>query len=301
VRKSYLTEKSFPRDWIRDRAVLRTETSGAFRRVFYTHRIPPGTARPLTAPPGRILFISDLHFSDRNNHSFFPGFCSYDCNGLLLEFLQDTIERFQVKHILFGGDLFVSLCFLEPVLDFFRKLQVPGRKVGVYGNWDLKFPWISYQYMEKRLKEEAGLELLCNRETFLDGIRLYGMDEFRNGASCYTPPADPGHPNWILTHNPDAIPSVMGNSDLAQCDLILCGHTHGGQIRLPLLGAVQTSSVYWKHFEYGLYRHRKSRTKMLVTAGLGTTLIRHRLFCPPEAVILDVQQDPAWNGNSTEA
>ena len=298
---SSVQQAASPLDWIRVRDGVRIESSGPFRRVFYTHRIPPECSGTFREMEGTVLFISDLHFSGKKSHTFFPGACCYTLRGNLLEFLQETIQRFQVKHLLFGGDLLQYLCYLDQVLAFFRELRVPGRKFGVYGNWDLKFPWISYHYWETRLREEAGLEILCNRAVDLDGIRLYGMDEYRNGAAFYTPPENRTAPGWILTHNPDAVPAAIGTNDLSHGDLILCGHTHGGQIRLPLFGAVQTSSVHWKHFEYGLYRHRKNRAEMLVTAGLGTTLIRHRIFCPPEAVILNVRQDPAWKYGSTTA
>lgn len=287
-------------DWIRFPGQLRMESSGPFRRVFHTLRLPD-SKRMNPALNGRILFISDLHFTGEYSHSAIPGSLHYRYGEQLLDFLQETIRQYKVEHILFGGDLLTYLSVLDRALDFFRELRVPGKKIGVYGNWDLKHPWISYQYWEKRWKDEAGLELLCNRESFLDGIRIYGMDEYRNGSPFYMPSSSGSTPNWLLTHNPDAIPEILTRKDLSGIDLILCGHTHGGQIRLPLFGAVQTSSIYWKHFEYGLYRHRESNTQLLVTAGLGCTLIRHRFFCPPEAVILDVKQDPAWNGYSTKA
>lgn len=289
-------ESSSPSDWKRVAGELHTEYSGPFRRVFYTHRIPAGkyAERSSALPVGRILFISDLHCCSEYSSSFFPGMVRYRYGEQILGFLLETIHQYGVEHILFGGDLLTYLCSLEQALDFFKALKVPGKKTGVYGNWDLKnVSWLPCRYWEQRWKEEGGLELLCNQQTYLDSIRLFGMDEFRNGAPDYTPPADISSPNWILTHNPDAVPAVLSEEDLSHTDLILCGHTHGGQIRLPLFGAVQTSSIHWKRFEYGLYQHRKTRTKMLVTAGLGTTLIRQRLFCPPEGVIIDVKQDPA--------
>ena len=53
------------------------------------------------------------------------------------------------------------------------------------------------------------------------------------------------------------------------------------------------SSIFWKKFEYGLYENRFTGTRLLVTAGLGVTFIPRRIFCPPEAVIIDFAADPA--------
>jgi len=79
----------------------------------------------------------------------------------------------------------------------------------------------------------------------------------------------------------------LSERGLADVPLILTGHTHGGQVRIPLFGAVKTSSRFRKRFERGLYRHRKTGTWMFVSSGVGVTGIAMRLFCPPEALIIE--------------
>ncbi len=85
----------------------------------------------------------------------------------------------------------------------------------------------------------------------------------------------------LLYHSPDLMPEAT------ECgvDLYLCGHTHGGQIRLPLLGAVLTSSDFWKRYEMG--RYQEKGTTLFVSRGLGMEGLgapRARFLCPPEII-----------------
>jgi predicted MPP superfamily phosphohydrolase len=69
-------------------------------------------------------------------------------------------------------------------------------------------------------------------------------------------------------------------------DLYLCGHTHGGQIRLPLFGAVITSSDFWKRYEMG--RYEEGNTVLYISRGLGMEgkgAPRARFLAPPEIVL----------------
>ena len=100
-----------------------------------------------------------------------------------------------------------------------------------------------------------------------------------------------------MTHSPDAAVNA-GLCDLG--DLVLAGHTHGGQIRLPWFGALYASSRYGRAFDRGWFL-RRDGLRMLVTAGAGETgggLFRQRLLCPPEIVVLDLS--PAAEGAPTE-
>jgi hypothetical protein len=88
--------------------------------------------------------------------------------------------------------------------------------------------------------------------------------------------------NILLFHSPEIMPTVK-NSNI---DLYLCGHTHGGQIRLPFYGAVFTSSITGKKYEKGLYSN--GRTHLYVSAGIGLegrSAPRMRLLCRPEAIL----------------
>jgi predicted MPP superfamily phosphohydrolase len=82
----------------------------------------------------------------------------------------------------------------------------------------------------------------------------------------------------------------MPEAARAGVDLFLAGHTHGGQIRLPLIGAVVTSSIYWKRYEMGLYT--QGHTWLYVSRGIGMEGLgapRARFLCPPEIELFELR------------
>lgn len=92
----------------------------------------------------------------------------------------------------------------------------------------------------------------------------------------------------VLYHYPDLIEEVSEQ----KIDLYFAGHTHGGQVRLPIYGAIVTLSKYGKRFESGLYRIKD--TVLYVTRGIGMEggiAPRIRFLCRPELTIVDVLPD----------
>jgi len=94
-------------------------------------------------------------------------------------------------------------------------------------------------------------------------------------------------------HSPDLAPEA------AACgvDLMLSGHTHGGQVRLPLVGALYTSSLYGKRFEAG--RYVLGKTTLYVSRGIGMEgkgAPRVRFLCPPEIVLWEIGGGPRIPG-----
>ena len=70
-------------------------------------------------------------------------------------------------------------------------------------------------------------------------------------------------------------------------DLYLCGHTHGGQVRLPLIGPLVTSSRLGRRYVMGHYH--EGRTHLYVSRGIGFEGLgapRIRLLCPPELTLI---------------
>jgi hypothetical protein len=89
----------------------------------------------------------------------------------------------------------------------------------------------------------------------------------------------------LLYHTPDLIEVA----NRLQIDLYLAGHTHGGQVRLPLWGAIITMSAYGKQYESGLYQ--LNPTTLYVSRGIGLeglSMPRARFLCPPEMVLIDL-------------
>ena len=89
----------------------------------------------------------------------------------------------------------------------------------------------------------------------------------------------------LLYHSPDLIFEAAEQ----QVDLYLGGHTHGGQIRLPLYGAIVTGSVYGRQYASGLFD--EGSTTMVISHGLGFEgggMPRARFLCRPEIVSIDL-------------
>jgi uncharacterized protein len=85
-------------------------------------------------------------------------------------------------------------------------------------------------------------------------------------------------PVILLAHEPFIFPKVPD-----RVALTLCGHTHGGQVRFPIIGAPLAPSMPGvKRFVYGLYTDGPRR--MIVSGGLGTSHLPVRFMCPPEVV-----------------
>jgi uncharacterized protein len=85
-----------------------------------------------------------------------------------------------------------------------------------------------------------------------------------------------------LTHNPDIFPQVP-----ARVNLLLAGHTHGGQVRFPLIGSVVESSRYGERYEAG--HVVENGHDLFVTTGIGTSIVPVRFGVPPEIVLLVVK------------
>ena len=152
----------------------------------------------------------------------------------------------------------------------------------------------------RRALEGRGVQFLDNRavrlegtDTYLVGIEdlLQGEPDLQGGLQSVRPDA----PTILLSHNPD----IIAMPAAGQADLILSGHTHGGQIVLPLLGPVYTqteqltrseASGYWRHGKTHVYVHR----------GLGES-IPIRIGAPPHVTLLTLLPAPGRASNLSAA
>lgn len=117
-------------------------------------------------------------------------------------------------------------------------------------------------------------------------LDLIGVDDFWTGIPKLPPlPARaPGKAATILlSHNPDYVADVIDRRALA-LDLALCGHTHGGQIRLPLLGVINGYNIEHEELAGGLALY--GNVPIYTSRGVGVIEIPYRINCPPEVNIL---------------
>jgi uncharacterized protein len=107
--------------------------------------------------------------------------------------------------------------------------------------------------------------------------RFRGVDDLPGTLSQ----VDTGDPVLLLAHEPDIFPRVP-----AQVALTLAGHTHGGQIRVPLVWRAFVPSRYGARFAYG--HIVEDDRHMIVSGGLGTSIIPARLGVPPEILRIEL-------------
>lgn len=153
--------------------------------------------------------------------------------------------------------------------------------VAVLGNHD---HWRSTIGMRRAL-EANRVTVLTNSAIRRAGLIIAGADDDYTGRS--DPAALIGTveplvgPVVTLSHSPDITPKLP-----ARFGLILAGHTHCGQIALPLIGRPATMSRHGDRFACGLIREG-SRT-IVVSAGLGTSLLPVRIGAPPDLWLLEL-------------
>lgn len=186
--------------------------------------------------------------------------------------------------VLILGD-FVS--FWQPpsqkkIIDALQGIQhFSGRTLAINGNHD-HFngdPKILLQ----PILEDFGINLLQNQRHVQDGIQWIGVDSGNEGKSDpYKPLLEVDHSGPVVTlwHEPDLVdhlpPSV---------DLMLSGHSHGGQFVTPWGKPFMTSRNGTKYLR-GYYPH--ANVPLFVSPGLATTGPPSRLFCPPEVTLLTI-------------
>ncbi len=119
----------------------------------------------------------------------------------------------------------------------------------------------------------------------LVGVSNYGYADDQETLNGLMQGVAPNEFSLLLHHHPD----LAYDAQSAGVDLYLCGHTHGGQVRLPVYGAMITFSRFGKTFESGHYT--LGDTHLYVSRGLGmegSYAPRVRFLAPPEVVVVDL-------------
>lgn len=221
----------------------------------------------------RMVFFSDTHYLTRD---------SIPDNDIIAGLIKDLSPDIMI----FGGDMVSYNCAMPGFIDLLKKLPEGPARLAMIGNWDrYKRFWYPLE-RQRKLLEDHGFELLVNQEKTVRGIRFYGIDDIKAGDPEFRLQEQSDY-TVLLAHNPDTVIQVGNKQNLKLIDLCLCGHTHGGQVRLPLIGPVIASSRYRVRFAYGHFRHHKAETNMLVSSGLGCSIYPVRWRCQPEVVLIE--------------
>jgi predicted MPP superfamily phosphohydrolase len=216
----------------------------------------------------RVMLISDVHAGP---------FVSRRC-------LEETLGRLQSLQpdlIVLAGDLTTSrMVEYSQNERAFRTLHAPLGVYAVLGNHD-HYSGEAGKLTE--LIERSGIQVLHNRSIGLKRggatLSLAGVDDALMGTpDIQAALRDTCSPVILVSHNPD----LFFEAAKQGVALMLSGHTHGGQIRIPGLGVLVRQSKY--RLDEG--RYRTGETELIVSRGLGAVGLPWRAACPPEAVLL---------------
>jgi predicted MPP superfamily phosphohydrolase len=227
----------------------------------------------------RIAVLSDLHVDN------------WSVTDKKLRTIVERTNQLQPDLIVILGDYMSSNGWVtrrvEPEVfgAVLKDLHAPLGVYSVLGNHD----WWNNGMRVRRGLEQNGIKVLEDETAQIDvrgtSLWLVGF------ADLWTRPqriagtvakVPEGQPLIGLTHNPDIFPNVP-----SRVQLLLAGHTHGGQVRFPIIGPVVSSSDYGDRWVQG--HVFADNHHLFVTTGIGTSIMPVRFGLPPEIVLLTLK------------
>jgi hypothetical protein len=220
----------------------------------------------------RIAFLSDLHYSAVVPRSWIAR-------------AVDAALALHPDLILLGGDyLSHSPRYARGLVDLLRPLTAPDGVFGVLGNHD---HYVGAQLARDALSS-AGVVELRNRSTSVrrgaDTLAVAGVGDLRFDVIDFAAALEavPDRvPRVVLSHDPDVF--AFWPADL-RLDLMLSGHTHGGQAHLPWLGPPYVPSQFGYRYLAGPIW--EGTRQLYVSRGIGAITAPIRWRCPPEITLL---------------
>jgi len=228
-----------------------------------------------TGQPGRTVRavqVSDLHLEDDDGY---------------FRKITELVAAQRPDLIVLTGDYLEEERNIRGVLDFLRRLQAPHGVFAVQGNWEY---WSRLEGENlRRHFLGAGVRLLINERADLavngQELSILGLDYPSSSDQLLRlqQQADPARFNLLLSHVPAFAHEHLDRS----IGLVLCGHTHGGQVRLPLLPPLYLPRFSGR-FVAGLFAVGQHRTPLYVNRGVGTSVLPVRLACRPEITVIEL-------------
>jgi predicted MPP superfamily phosphohydrolase len=237
--------------------------------------------------PIKAAFFSDLHLGPYKKRKY-------------LEKIIQKINAFQPDVVFLGGDLISMKGKALKELDPLKKIQARLGAWAVLGNHEFDLPFYTHepdfkaaQIFKEKLKE-LGVNILDNRvEHFQNLFNLVGVNDLwvQKKKDLFSfleklkTKLDFKYPTFLLSHNPDIMYYLKKTQLDKKIDVVLSGHTHGGQIRLPIIGPLWTVPSI-TNYQQNFYQQKK--TQLYVTYGAGESGPRARLFSRPEIVFFEI-------------
>lgn len=232
-------------------------------------RPTPDNVGSKTSSTIRVAHFSDMHL--------------IGCPGTTYhEFVAAHLCRLQPDMIVFTGDLLDRQYLLPQASRIFQRLASVAPGYFVLGNHDWQ---LDYHAIRNALID-AGWTSVAQQSFEIEvaghPVLIAGTEAPWIGENPEVAPRGDEHLRILLSHTPDQ----RDFADKADFDVMLCGHNHGGQIILPLIGPVYSPSIYGVRYSGGLFEYRD--LLIHVTRGVGAKDLL-RWNCPPEISLLEFE------------
>ncbi|WP_412470827.1 metallophosphoesterase [Halobacteriovorax sp. RT-2-4] len=212
----------------------------------------------------KIAHISDLHTKGL---------------GTIEKKVISALQKEKPDIIVITGDLATPDGTYEGYLEVLREMKAPKGVYFVQGNWDI---WEELPNKEE-LFQKAGIIDLTNSMKQIDkDLNLIGFDDLIGvPATKLLKSVDSSLLNIALFHTPDFFDTIPNSIPLS-----LAGHSHGGQVRIPLYGPLWTP-YGTDNYISGWYK--KENKELFVSRGIGNSILPIRFNCRPELVFIEIR------------
>jgi predicted MPP superfamily phosphohydrolase len=251
-----------------------------------SHRVVPIRDLPATLDGLRLVQLTDIHHGP----------------WLSLAYVRQVIDaanRLGPDVLLLTGDyVYLSGEYIKPVVAELARLQAKVGIVAVLGNHD----WWEDASLTREQLARAGIPAIDNDRrivtpdrrlvsTAAEGLALAGVgDLWEDRVDCQR--ALDGlpqtMPRLLLSHNPDVAEERQLVTSGLRVDLMVSGHTHGGQINLPFVGPLVVASRFGRKYARGLVQGPVC--PVFVCSGIGIAGLPLRVGALPEIAVLELQQ-----------
>jgi predicted MPP superfamily phosphohydrolase len=249
-----------------------------------TRRTFPIRGLPASLAGLRIVQITDVHHGP-----WLPLAC--------VRHVVDAANALEPDLIFLTGDYVLSSdVYIQPAIAELARLRPKIATLAILGNHD----WWEGPKLTRQELTKAGFVLLENARRVLtpdrrlieaadEGLALAGVEDLWEGKPHYQRalgglPDD--MPRLLLSHNPDVAEELAFVQSGFRVDLMMSGHTHGGQIYLPGMGTPIVPSSYGQKYAQGLVQG--PACPVFVCRGLGMSILPLRLGVPPEVAVLEL-------------
>jgi predicted MPP superfamily phosphohydrolase len=213
-------------------------------------------------PTARFVHFTDLHHKGDRSY---------------LQSVVAKINSLTPDFVCFTGDIIEEEKFLAEALEILAGIKAP--LFGVPGNHDY-WSEVSFAPIHKCFNATGGAWLMDEQRVVAGGkVNLIGLTCINNNQAQIA--LKPAMKNILLMHYPAWVKNLGGQ----KFDLLLAGHSHGGQVRIPFYGPLVTP---FGVDGYNLGRYQTPAGPLYVGSGIGYFYINLRFNCRPEITVIEI-------------